>query len=166
MTVDETTGLTALTGLRVIEMGVWVAAPSAGALLADWGADVIKVEPATGDPMRSAFGSLGIGKDFPNPAFAQDNRGKRSIVLDLRQPEAKEQLEELLATADVFLTNLRPDALDGLGLEPAATVARHPRLVYCSVSGYGLRGEDRNRPAYDIGAFWARSGLSVQTGQQ
>ena len=101
-------------------------------------------------------------QDFPNPAFAQDNRGKRSVVLDLRQPEAREQLEELLATADVFLTNLRPDALDGLGLEPEATVARHPRLVYCSVSGYGLRGEDRNRPAYDIGAFWARSGLSVQ----
>jgi len=112
--------------------------------------------------MRSAFGSLGIGQDFPNPAFAQDNRGKRSIVLELRQPEARERLEELLSTADVFLTNLRPDALDGLGLEPAATVARHPRLVYCSVSGYGLRGEDRNRPAYDIGAFWARSGLSVQ----
>jgi len=156
------TGLTALTGLRVIEMGVWVAAPSAGALLADWGADVIKVEPPNGDPMRSAFGSLGIGKDFPNPAFAQDNRGKRSVVLDLRQPEAKEQLDQLLSTADVFLTNLRPDALDGLGLEPGATVERHPRLVYCSVSGYGLRGEDRNRPAYDIGAFWARSGLSVQ----
>jgi len=162
MTVDETTGLTALTGLRVIEMGVWVAAPSAGALLADWGADVIKVEPPNGDPMRSAFGSLGIGQDFPNPAFAQDNRGKRSIVLDLRRPEAKKQLEGLLSTADVFLTNLRPDALDGLGLEPTATVVRHPRLVYCSVSGYGLRGEDRNRAAYDIGAFWARSGLSVQ----
>ena len=112
--------------------------------------------------MRSAFGSLGIGKDFPNPAFAQDNRGKRSVVLDLRRPEAKEQLDQLLSTADVFLTNLRPDALDGLGLEPGATVERHPRLVYCSVSGYGLRGQDRNRPAYDIGAFWARSGLSVQ----
>jgi crotonobetainyl-CoA:carnitine CoA-transferase CaiB-like acyl-CoA transferase len=155
-------GLTALTGLRVIEMGVWVAAPSAGALLADWGADVIKVEPPNGDPMRSAFGSLGIGKDFPNPAFAQDNRGKRSVVLDLRRPESRERLEELLATADVFLTNLRPDALDGLGLEPAPTVERHPHLVYGSVSGYGLRGDDRNRPAYDIGAFWARSGLSVQ----
>jgi crotonobetainyl-CoA:carnitine CoA-transferase CaiB-like acyl-CoA transferase len=156
------TGLTALAGLRVVEIGVWVAAPSAGALLADWGADVIKVEPPNGDPMRSAFGSLGIGKDFPNPAFAQDNRGKRSVVLDLRQPGAKEQLQQLLTTADVFLTNLRPDALDSLGLEPGATVERHPRLVYCSVSGYGLRGEDRNRPAYDIGAFWARSGLSVQ----
>ena len=107
-------------------MGVWVAAPSAGALLADWGADVIKVEPPNGDPMRSAFGSLGIGRDFPNPAFAQDNRGKRSVVLDLRQPEARRRLEELLSTADVFLTNLRPDALDGLGLEPATTVAAPP----------------------------------------
>ena len=157
-----TDGLTSLAGLRVVELGVWVAAPAAGALLADWGADVIKVEPPTGDPMRSAFGSLGIGNDFPNPAFGQDNRGKRSVVLDLREPEARDHLEQLIASADVFLTNLRPDALDGLGLEPHATVERHPRLVYCSVSGYGLRGPDRNRPAYDIGAFWARSGLSVQ----
>ncbi|HEY1417436.1 MAG TPA: CoA transferase [Myxococcaceae bacterium] len=154
--------MSALRGLRVVELGVWVAAPAAGALLADWGADVVKVEPPTGDPMRSAFGSLGIGQELPNPAFAQDNRGKRSVVLDLRRPEARDQLERLLAGADIFLTNLRPDALDGLGLEPATTVERHSHLVYCSVSGYGLRGEDRNRPAYDIGAFWARSGLSVQ----
>ena len=83
-------------------------------------------------------------------------------MLDLREDGARAAFEELLATADVFLTNLRPDALDGLGLEPDATVERHPHLVYCSVSGYGLRGGDRNRPAYDIGAFWARSGLSVQ----
>jgi crotonobetainyl-CoA:carnitine CoA-transferase CaiB-like acyl-CoA transferase len=151
-----------LADLRVVELGLWVAAPSAAALLADWGADVIKVEPPTGDPMRNAFGSLGIGKDAPNPAFAQDNRGKRSVVLDLRRPDDRARLEELLATADVFITNLRPDALDGLGLEPEPTLARHPRLVYCSVSGYGLHGEDRNRPAYDIGAFWARSGLAVQ----
>jgi crotonobetainyl-CoA:carnitine CoA-transferase CaiB-like acyl-CoA transferase len=162
MTEDLRRGLSAFMGLRVVEMGVWVAAPSAGALLADWGADVIKVEPPSGDPMRNAFGSLGIGVEVPNPAFAQDNRGKRSVVLDLRDAEARERLEELVGSADVFLTNLRPDALDGLDLGPASTVARHPHLVYCSVSGYGLRGEDRNRPAYDIGAFWARSGLSVQ----
>jgi crotonobetainyl-CoA:carnitine CoA-transferase CaiB-like acyl-CoA transferase len=99
---------------------------------------------------------------MPNPAFALDNRGKRSVVLDLRTPEGQAHLEDLLATADVFISNLRPDALDGLGLEPEATVARHPRLVYCSVSGYGLRGDDRNRPTYDIGAFWARSGLAMQ----
>ncbi len=155
-------GLTALAGLRVVEMGVWVAAPSAAALLADWGADVIKVEAPAGDPMRQVFGSLGIESDMPNPAFALDNRGKRSVVLNLREPGDRQHLEDLLATADVFITNLRPDSLDGLDLEPAATVARHRRLVYCSVSGYGLRGDDRDRPTYDIGAFWARSGLSVQ----
>ena len=152
-----------LAGLRVVEMGVWVAAPSAGALLADWGADVIKVEPPTGDPMRSAFGSLGIGQDFPNPAFAQDNRGKRSVVLDLREPEAREQPR---GAARRRRTSSSPTCVPTRSTASAssrrATVARHPRLVYCSVSGYGLRGEDRNRPAYDIGAFWARSGLSVQ----
>src|SRR3984885_6565476 len=112
MTADETTepgGLAALRGRGGGGMGVWVAAPSAGALLADWGADVIKVEPPNGDPMRSAFGSLGIGQDVPNPAFAQDNRGKRRVVLDLRDEQARQSLEELLSTADVFLTNLRPD---------------------------------------------------------
>jgi crotonobetainyl-CoA:carnitine CoA-transferase CaiB-like acyl-CoA transferase len=158
----ESSGLSALADLRVVELGVWVAAPSAAALLADWGADVIKVEQPTGDPMRHAFGSLGIGKDIPNPAFALDNRGKRSVALDLQDAAGRETFEELLATADVFISNLRPDALDGLGLEPQQTVARHPHLVYCSVSGYGLRGGDRNRSAYDIGAFWARSGLSAQ----
>ncbi len=162
MSDDHPHGLSSLADLRVVELGVWVAAPSAAALLADWGAEVIKVEAPTGDPMRNVFGSIGIGSDLPNPAFALDNRGKRSVVLDLRRPGDRERLESLLATADVFISNLRPDALDKLGLEPEATTARHPHLVYCSVSGYGLRGEDRNRPAYDIGAFWARSGLSKQ----
>jgi crotonobetainyl-CoA:carnitine CoA-transferase CaiB-like acyl-CoA transferase len=162
MSTTPAPGLSALAGLRVVELGVWVAAPAAAALLADWGADVIKVEAPAGDPMRQVFGSLGIESDMPNPAFSLDNRGKRSLVLNLRAPEDREHLEDLLATADVFISNLRPDALDGLGLEPAAAVARHPRLVYCSVSGYGLRGEERNRPTYDIGAFWARSGLSMQ----
>lgn len=155
-------GLSALAGLRVVELGVWVAGPATAALLADWGADVVKVEPPGGDPMRHVFGSLGIADEMPNPAFALDNRGKRSVVLDLRDPDDRQRLEDLLAGADVFVSNLRPDALDKLDLEPAATVARHPRLVYCSISGYGLRGDDRNRPTYDIGAFWARSGLAVQ----
>jgi crotonobetainyl-CoA:carnitine CoA-transferase CaiB-like acyl-CoA transferase len=156
------TGLSSFAGLRVVELGVWVAAPSAAALLADWGADVIKVEAPAGDPMRYVFGSLGIGEDMPNPAFALDNRGKRSVALDLRDADQRQRLEDLLASADVFISNLRPDALDRLDLEPAATVARHPHLVYCSISGYGLQGEDRNRPTYDLGAFWARSGLSTQ----
>jgi crotonobetainyl-CoA:carnitine CoA-transferase CaiB-like acyl-CoA transferase len=158
----EGQGLSSFSRLRVIELGVWVAAPAAAGLLADWGADVVKVEAPSGDPMRNVFGSIGIGGDLPNPAFALDNRGKRSVVLDLRQDDDREALEELLASADVFVTNLRPDALDTLNLEPETTTRRHPHLVYCSVSGYGLRGDDRNRPTYDIGAFWARSGLSSQ----
>ena len=155
-------GLSSLARLRVVELGVWVAAPAATTLLADWGADVVKIESPSGDPMRRVFGSLGIGDDLPNPAFALDNRGKRSVVLDLREEGDRASLEELLDSADVFVTNLRPDALDKLGLEPGATVDRHPHLVYCSVSGYGLGGDDRNRPSYDIGAFWGRSGLSTQ----
>jgi crotonobetainyl-CoA:carnitine CoA-transferase CaiB-like acyl-CoA transferase len=162
MTAPTSGGLTSLAGLRVVELGVWVAAPSAAALLADWGADVIKIEARTGDPMRNVFGSIGIAGDLPNPAFALDNRGKRSIVLDLRDPTERQHLEDVLTSADVFISNLRPDALDKLDLAPHATVERHPRLIYCSISGYGLRGEERNRPTYDIGAFWARSGLAMQ----
>jgi len=160
--VPSASGLSSLSDLRVVELGVWVAAPAATALLADWGADVIKVEAPAGDPMRRVFGSIGIEDDLPNPAFALDNRGKRSVVLNLRNEAERARLEQLLEGADVFVTNLRPDALDKLGLEPLATVERHPHLVYCSVSGYGLRGEERNRPSYDIGAFWARPGLSLQ----
>ncbi len=162
MTARPSSGLSSFADLRVVELGVWVAAPSAAALLADWGADVIKVEPPTGDPMRAVFGSLGIGSDLPNPAFTLDNRGKRGVVLNLRETGDRASMEELLGSADVFVTNLRPDALDTLDLEPHATVERHPHLVYCSISGYGLDGEDRNRPTYDLGAFWARSGLSQQ----
>jgi crotonobetainyl-CoA:carnitine CoA-transferase CaiB-like acyl-CoA transferase len=162
MSAHERSGLGALGDLKVVELGVWVAAPGAAALLADWGADVVKVESPAGDPMRYVFESLGIGADGANPAFALDNRGKRSVALDLRDASDRQHLEDLLDWADVFVSNLRLDALDRLDLEPAKTVARHPRLVYCSVSGFGLRGEERNRPIYDIGAFWARSGLSVQ----
>ena len=119
------TGLTALTGLRVIEMGVWVAAPSAGALLADWGADVIKVEPPNGDPMRSAFGSLGIGKDFPIRPSRRTTGQAADVVLDLRRPEAKEQLDQLaLDGGRLPHQSSAPTRSDGLGLEPGATVGR------------------------------------------
>jgi crotonobetainyl-CoA:carnitine CoA-transferase CaiB-like acyl-CoA transferase len=158
----EGAGLSAIAELRVVELGVWVAGPAVAGLLADWGAQVVKVESPTGDPMRAAFGSIGIGEGRPNPAFTLDNRGKRSVVLDLSTAADRGRLEALLAEADVFVTNLRPDALEKLDLGPAETSARHPRLVYCSVSGYGLRGQDRNRPTYDLGGFWARSGLSTQ----
>ena len=149
-----------LDGIRVVELGVWVAGPGAGGVLADWGADVVKVEAPSGDPMRRMLAVAGGGReDLPSPPFDLDNRGKRSIVLDL--PSQSEVVERLLATADVFLTNLRPDAVRRLGLDPEGVCLRHRRLVYASLTGYGRQGPDAGRAGYDVGAFWARSGLAA-----
>jgi crotonobetainyl-CoA:carnitine CoA-transferase CaiB-like acyl-CoA transferase len=149
-----------LEGLRVVELGVWVAGPAAAGVLADWGADVIKVEPPGGDPQRRVFQAIGVSVASA-PPFELDNRGKRSVVFDLRSDEGREQMARLLDTADVFITNLRMDALERLGLDHATLLEKHPRLVYAGVTGYGLEGPDRNRPGYDIGAFWARSSMAA-----
>lgn len=149
-----------LQGVRVVELGVWVAGPAAAGLMADWGADVVKVEPPAGDPQRRVFGALGVADQQGVPPFEIDNRGKRSVVLDLQTAAGREQMERLLADADVFVTNVRPDALGRLGLAHDDVLARHPRLVYASLTGYGLEGPEVNRAGYDIGAFWARSGVA------
>jgi crotonobetainyl-CoA:carnitine CoA-transferase CaiB-like acyl-CoA transferase len=148
-----------LEGVRVIELGVWVAGPGAGGILADWGADVVKVEPPEGDPARN-FGRM-LGGDLPtNPVFELDNRGKRSISLDLSTDRGVDVVHQLVADADVLLTNLRPVALERLGLGPDATCDRHRRLVYAIITGYGLEGPEAERGAYDIAAFWARAGIA------
>lgn len=146
--------------MRVVELCQWVAGPAAGGIFADWGADVVKVEAPSGDPQRRIFAAVGIERDLPNPAFAQDNRGKRSIVLDLATDHGRAVFERLLERADVFLTNLRPDALARLDLEPADVSRRHPALVVASLTGYGSVGPERTTPGYDVGAFLARSGLA------
>jgi crotonobetainyl-CoA:carnitine CoA-transferase CaiB-like acyl-CoA transferase len=152
-----------LDGLRVVELGVWVAGPSAGGLLADWGADVIKVEAPAGDPMRRMLQVI-IGHGEPqSPPFDLDNRGKRSIVLDLRDEADLEVMHALVNTADVFVTNLRPEAVEDLGLGADDLLARNERLVYASVTGYGRSGPDAGRAGYDVGAFWARSGIASAT---
>ncbi len=148
-----------LTGIKVIEFAHWMAGPLAGGLLADWGADVIKVEPPGGDPMRALFASIGARSDAPNGGFIAANRGKRSIELEIKAPEHREVFDKLLAGADVLLTNLRPDALQRLGLGPEEISIRYPRLVYCSVSAYGWGGPDQDRPGYDVAAFFARTGV-------
>jgi crotonobetainyl-CoA:carnitine CoA-transferase CaiB-like acyl-CoA transferase len=149
-----------LDGITVLEISQWVAGPAAAGIMADWGAEVIKLEAPNGDPQRGVFAAVGIDKELPNPAFAQDNRGKRSVVFDLQTPEGLARCEQLLARSDVFITNLRPDALERLGLDPAAVSARHPKIIIASLSGYGSVGPARDVPGYDAGAFWARSGLS------
>ncbi|WP_371667989.1 CoA transferase [Streptomyces sp. NBC_00289] len=149
-----------LEGFTVVELGMWVAAPAAATMLADWGADVVKVEAPTGDPNRYTLRHVGQDIDSA-PPFETDNRGKRGIVLDLRSQEGKDVLEQLLARADVFVTNLRPGALERLGLAPDELRVRHPRLVVGTLTGYGWSGAERDRAGYDVSAFWARPGIAA-----
>lgn len=148
-----------LDGVKVVELGVWIAGPACGGILADWGAEVVKIEPLGGDPSRS-FRSM-LGTDMPtNPIFEMDNRSKRSIAIDLATDEGRAIAEDLIAGADVLVTNVRLGGLERLGLDPESVTARHPRLVYAAVTGYGMEGEDADRAAFDIAAFWARSGIA------
>jgi len=156
--VSETGG--PLEGIRVVELGVWVAGPGAAGILADWGADVVKVEPPAGDPSRGFTRMLG-GKDGDvNAVFELDNRGKRGVVVDLSTDRGREVAERLLADADVLVTNLRPAALGRLGLDPDTVLDQHPSLVYALLTGYGVDGPGAGRAAYDIAAFWARAGIA------
>ena len=147
-----------LSGVRVVELGLWLAGPACGAILADWGAEVVKVEPLAGDPFRGlawAYGGL------MNPPFELDNRGKRSVSLDLRRAEGRDLVWALLGEADVFVTNYRTAGLERLGFDWPSVHARHPSLVYGSITGYGLAGPDRDRASYDMGAYWGRAGVAA-----
>ena len=148
-------------GIRVVELAQWVFVPVAGALLADWGAEVLHVEPLTGDPYRGLM-TQGIGADKGgvNLAMALANRGKRSIALDVRSEEGSKVLHRLLASADVFLTSLRPGALSRLGLDAETVAAKYPKVVYARGNGYGAHGPDADQAGYDASAFFARGGLA------
>jgi crotonobetainyl-CoA:carnitine CoA-transferase CaiB-like acyl-CoA transferase len=146
-------------GIKVVELGVWVAGPAAGGVLADWGADVVKIEPPAGDPARMFGRMLGIDGGA-NPPFEMDNRSKRSIVLDLTTEDDRSNALELISGADVFITNVRPGALRRIGLDFETVAALNPRLVYGLITGYGETGPDADRPAFDVAAFWARAGLA------
>jgi crotonobetainyl-CoA:carnitine CoA-transferase CaiB-like acyl-CoA transferase len=152
-----------LDGVRVVDTTTSYAGPTAAMYLADLGADVIKVErPGGGDDCRS-WGPPFV--DGVSPWFASANRNKRSVVLDLRSADGADVLHRLLATADVFLENLNPAKLVALGLDPETVRARHPRLIYCALSGFGLTGPDSGLPGYDLVAQ-ARSGLMSVTGER
>ncbi|MEU4842432.1 CaiB/BaiF CoA transferase family protein [Nocardia testacea] len=157
---DEYSG--PLTGLRVVDSTTSYAGPTATMYLADLGATVIKVErPGYGDDARS------WGPPFVDGAsawFASANRNKKSIVVDLRSEAGREVLLRLLDTADVFLQNMNPAKLVGMGIDGESLRSRNPRLVYCAMSGFGLDGPDSGLPGYDLVAQ-ARSGLMSVTGE-
>ena len=143
-----------LSGVQVIEIGTMLTAPLAGMMLADLGADVIKIErPDGGDPLR-AFGG---GSSSPN--FLAYNRNKKSVALDLKSSKACAALERLLTQADVLIENFRPGVMERLGLGPEAIAKLNNRLVHCSITGFGTSGPYRDRPAYDA-VGQALSGMS------
>ena len=145
-------------GVRVVELAQWISAPATGAILADWGAEILKVEPINGDPFRWIFTTGAT--DPVNVLFELDNRGKRSVAIDVGRDEGRELLVELLSDADVFLTNMRPQWLEKCRIDYDTLATELPRLIYASVTGYGSNGAQRDRQSYDIGGFWARSGLA------
>ncbi|MCA3414162.1 MAG: CoA transferase [Roseomonas sp.] len=151
-----------LSGVRVVELGQVLAGPFAGAIFADLGADVIKVEkPDGGDDARR------MGPDFRHGDalnFHEFNRGKKSVTLDLKSPEGVEALHGLLRDADIMLHNLRPGAAEALGIGPQAVTARHPHLIYCEMSAFGHIGPERLRPGYEP-LLQAFGGLSSITGE-
>ena len=138
-----------LEGLKVIEMATYVAAPAAGAMLREWGAEVIKVEPLNGCPMRRFF--EGMKSNVPiegNPIFTLDNRGKKGISINTSDEKGADIVRELIKDADIFLTNVRPQSLESAKLDHESLLKVNPKLIYCSLTGYGLEGEEKNRPGF------------------
>ncbi|MDZ7727630.1 MAG: CaiB/BaiF CoA-transferase family protein [Dehalococcoidia bacterium] len=153
-----------LEGIRVVEVANYVAAPSVGALMSDLGADVIKVEPPGGEVMRGVITPGADGPYSANFLFELENRGKRSVTVDLNAAGGPELVHRLCASADVLLTNLLGPRLERFGLMPEAALGRNPHLVYCSITGYGLRGPESSRAGFDFAAFWTRAGIMSVVG--
>ncbi|WP_205314622.1 CaiB/BaiF CoA transferase family protein [Nocardioides houyundeii] len=154
-----------LEGVRVVELAHVAAGPFAGMLLADLGADVVKVEPPSGDQMRAwpPFATSADGEQRFSHNFASVNRNKRSVVADLKDPAQLAHARQLVEAADVVVENYRPGVLDRLGLGYDEVTAGHPGLVYCSISGYGLSSPYVNDGAYDV-VIQGMSGLMSVTG--
>lgn len=151
---------TVLSGLKVVEIGTHVAVPYFARVLADWGAEVVKIEPPQGEAYRH------IGEMFRlptqernNPIFVPYNLNKKSLCLDLKKSEGQEVVHRLLSEADVLAMNARPQALDRLGLNLESLRARYPRLIVAHLNGFGPRGDEKDRPGFDSAAFWCRSGV-------
>jgi crotonobetainyl-CoA:carnitine CoA-transferase CaiB-like acyl-CoA transferase len=150
-----------LDGIRVVELATWTFVPAAGAVLADWGADVIKIEhPETGDPQRGLISSgIVSGAGAVNHFVEQPNRGKRSVAIDTRSPDGLELLMKIVETSDVFLTNLLPDSRHRMGIDVDHVRARNPRIIYARGHGYGTKGELADHGGFDLAAYWARGGI-------
>lgn len=150
----------ALHGIKVIELSTFIAVPACARYFADNGADVIKIEAKSGDPVRFAGTQEGRPDDpYENTTFDLENANKRGMVLNLKSPEGMKILFQLLKDADIFVTNWRPQALQKAGLDFDTLHEKFPKLVYASFTGYGETGPDKDLPGFDFTAFFARGGL-------
>lgn len=157
--MSESEGI--LSGLRVIDCGTYIAGPAAATILSDFGAEVIKIErPPHGDPYRGLSFLPGMPVSEHNYCWLLDARNKKSLTLDLEDETARRVLHTLVATADVFVTNYSPELTSRFQVCYEDLSAIRPELVYAHVTGYGVDGEDTNKPGYDTTAYWARSGLT------
>jgi crotonobetainyl-CoA:carnitine CoA-transferase CaiB-like acyl-CoA transferase len=151
-----------LRGVRVVEVASWTFIPAAGTVLADWGADVIKIEdPVQGDPQRGLSNSL-IPTTGSNPMVDIANRGKRSIGVNLKHPDGFEIVAKLIEQADVFTTNFRMDTLHKLGLDAEQVRKLNPRVIYARGTGYGRLGPDADKGGFDGAATWSRAAIAYQ----
>ncbi|MCD8037100.1 MAG: CoA transferase [Clostridiales bacterium] len=152
-----------LKGIKIVDFTTYAAAPCSVRMLADWGADVIKVEGFSGDPMRKFGVNLGDTPytDDENPVWEYENGNKRGIAVDLKTEKGQEIMAKLLSEADAFVSNVRAGSLKKLGLSYEQLHEKYPKLVVGVISGYGLYGKDAPRPGYDVVAFWAKGGALI-----
>lgn len=148
-----------LEGIKVVELGTHVVVPNAGRFLADWGAEVIKIEGLTGDLWRLTGLQYSCPvSDEENPLFAEQNANKKFISINLKTPEGIEIFKRLVTDADVFMTNVRMKSLTKMGLDYDSIKKLNDKIIYAHFSGYGDKGDDAPRPGFDLAAFWARTG--------
>ena len=148
-----------LDGIKVVELCNFVAAPCTGRMLADFGAEVIKIEIPRGDGWRGVGKSVTQTGDDENPVFDVYNSNKKDIALDIKKPKGKEILDKLLEKADIVISNTRLKSLVKMELDPDNLRKKHPRLIYAWVGGYGEKGPEADKPAFDSSAFWGKSGF-------
>lgn len=151
-----------LKGIKVIDLSQFMAGPVCGKILADWGADVIKIEGTSGDPNRSVGGTIGMPcTEDCNPFFGFINYNKRSLAVNLKDPDGMQAMQKLLSKADVFVTNWRPKALTKIGLDYETLHEKYPRLIWSAVNGFGNYGDEKDNAGYDTVAFWAKTGFMI-----
>jgi crotonobetainyl-CoA:carnitine CoA-transferase CaiB-like acyl-CoA transferase len=156
----------ALQGIKVVELGHWVAVPCACAILSDWGAEVIKIEdPGVGDSLRGIKSIEGIPMQGPIvPVFEVLNRGKRGLGVNLRIEQGRQIVYRMVEQCDVFVSNFQSRVLDRLHMDYETLIQRNPKLIYATLTGYGEKGNDSEKPGYDYTAFWSRGGLMSKLG--